>query len=916
MTHKLFIVVLWLSAQAVFAQGSDALKGIWPVTDSKMKQSLNGEWLLKVEKGMQSRKLNPATDSSWIKTTVPGCWDAYGLITPRYNMPDSLTGYYRTTFKVPASWKGHQVGIRFDGVLRGYDLWLNGHYVGSWESGYNTCQFDLTPYLRARGDQKLTLRVYSHFKGYEFDCNDDWAPMGIFRDVTLFAYPRTHLSDLTVTTKTNGEVRVSTKVANATPGTSVDYTITDRDGHVVSTGGKIQHPHVWSAETPYLYTLHLNVREKGKVIQTFRQPVGIREVSIDGNVLKVNGRAVKLRGVNAHSTDPHTVKMISDSLTLKDLTMMQEASVNFIRLSHYPREPRFYELCDSLGFYLVDEIPFGFGDNHLNDLSYKEILLQRAHATIMRDKNHPSVILWSVGNENPLTGMCVEVGDSVGQMDASRPYCYPQVGSYFRRFITSDSTTSVPRQIPVYAPHYPTAGDISKYFQHLDRPVVFTEYCHTLGISFEDHDRQWEIIELTPGIAGGAVWEWADQGMPFSKKMGSRWRSDGGELDQLVFTTDSSGFEMEGNLGTDGLLYANRTPLPNYYELQHNYARAFVKSVSIEGNAVKLSIVNRYDFLDLHGHVRFHWYLTNGLDTIKSGVLSPDCPARSTTSCRLELPPQTGLSLLCVDIEDADRHTFLRQSFVLNKPAFRFSGTSSPTRFIQQGPFVRTGRKATMAERITQKGRLIQKYLLPLANKEVKADVSSTPMENGEDIRFTLSPDTADVFRAELGIGYLLASGIDRVAWIGYGPYPSYPGRHQANRYGLWSRQMDDLYFEGNHSGIDAAFFSDKEGNGVLVSGDSLSLNFEQTDRGIVMTVNAAVSGQGPKFRKTLFPCWKKGDSPVSSRFQLFGIDSGEWPAAMKGLFATPDKTEKPFKPFLTQYDTYLLRFEEIFGRE
>jgi beta-galactosidase len=206
----------------------------------------------------------------------------------------------------------------------------------------------------------------------------------------------------------------------------------------------------------------------------------------------------------------------------------------------------------------------------------------------------------------------------------------------------------------------------------------------------------------------------------------------------------------------------------------------------------------------------------------------------------------------------------------------------------------------------------LPKYLLPLENTQVKADVQSRCIEGGEEIAFTLTPDTADVFRSELGLAYLLDKRIDRVQWIGQGPFVSYPGRHQACRYGVWSKHEDDLYFDGNHGGVDAAFFSDKEGNGVLVVGDSLNLNFEQTDRGIVMTVNAAVSGQGPKFAKTAFNAWKPGDGPVGATFRFYYIKADVMPEVLKRLFAPAASVPSPFRPFLTQYDTYLLKYENI----
>lgn len=935
-------------------------KGIWPVTDHAMMRSLNGTWNLKVVHEITTNRTVPALDSSWGSIPVPGCWEVYGFCEPKYDYPDSLTGYYRTEFSVPAEWKGQRIVLRFDGVLRGYDLWINDQLVGTWESGYNTCLFDITPYLKKKGPQQLSMRVYSRFKGYEFDCFDDWATMGIFRDVTVFAVPDIHLSDLTVNTRMNGEVTVKTEVANATKYTKTEFELLDAQGKVVlKENGIVAQPHLWTAETPYLYTLKVYVKEKGKTLQTFTQKIGIKELTIEGKILKLNGQPIKLRGVNAHSTDPQTVKVISDSLTLKDMRMMKEASVNYMRLSHYPREPRFYELADSLGFYLVSEVPFGYGDKHLGSRSYQDILKTRALATVTRDKNHPSVLVWSVGNENPLPQTCVEVGDYVGQLDPSRPYCYPQVGSYFRRFWENQKDEDkaagrhpFPSKAPIYAPHYPTTGQIGGFYQHLDRPVIFTEYCHTLGISFEDHDRQWEIIERTPGIAGGSVWEWADQGMPFSLIPTSSSAQPNGTLPQerknegrsrygfeeRVFTAPDGGFEMYGNKGTDGLLYADRTPLPNYYELQHNYARAFVRSVNCDSVAVCLTLCNRYDFLNLKDNVTFHWVLTNDRDTVLRGAFSPDCLPHTTTTYQLSLPQQQGLSLLQFDIEDAQGHTFLHQSFVLNKPAIEWEGSNYAVEWVKQEPLVRAGRKPTLAEMLKQKDRLSERYLLPLdrstygrlplgddrrrlpkqegKNQEVKAEITKTALaDRGLQIDFTLTPDTADVFRAELGLAYLLDASIDRVQWMGYGPFPSYPGRHQANRYGFWAKHKDDLYFEGNHGGVDAALLSDKDGNGLLVVGDSLNLNFEQTDRGIVLTVNAAVSGQGPKFARTHFPGSAKGET-VTGSFRLYHINAKQVPQAVGRLFLSPHAVPAPFHPYLTQYDTYLMRFQDIVKSE
>ena len=930
---KRVVVVLWLAAwfSVAAAQVADAFQGILPVTDVKMMKSLNGDWRLKVIRGVTADRSVPALDASWGTIPVPGCWEAYGFCKPKYDYPDSLTGFYRTEFNVPAEWRGQQVVLRLDGVLRGYDLWLNDQYVGSWESAYNTRLFNLTPYLRKQGRQQLAMRVYTRFKGYEFDCFDDWATNGIFRDVTLMAVPRTHLSDLVIRTKNTGEVSVDVSMANQTKYTTVRHEILDAHGRVVGTD-RVDSPHLWTAETPYLYTLRTTLLQKNKPLQVFCHKFGFREISIEGNVLMLNGRPIKLRGVNAHATDPRTVKVISEDLTLKDMRMMKEASVNYMRLSHYPREPRFYELADSLGFYLVNEIPFGFGDKHLGDRSYQTILLSRAQATVRRDRNHASVLVWSVGNENPLPPTCVEVGDYVGRLDASRPYCFPQVGSYFRRFFEGAQAKGFPSQAPVYAPHYPTTGQIARFYQHLDRPVIFTEYCHTLGISFEDHDRQWEIIERTPGIAGGSVWEWADQGMPFGKEKKSIGKGTKYGYEERVFTSADGGFEMYGNKGTDGLVYADRTPLPNYFELQHNYAQAAVTDsvLTLDGQHLKLHIRNRFDFLNLKDNVTFRWVYTEDRDTLSSGAFSPDCPPRSAALYELSLPTQPDSARICLlqlEISDSQGRVFNRQAIRLNPVdlmprllAGLNVSTGNPMAMVQEGPLVRAGRKATMAEVLKVADKRLEHYLLhPSADGTttggIMTDIQTVPEGEVTHVSFTLTPDTTDTFLSELGVAYLLNPQIDRVQWFGKGPYATYPGRSQAGRYGLWALQQGDLYFEGNRQGVDAAWFSDAAGNGVLIVCHGGNISFEQTDRGVVLTYNVAVAGQGPKFARTAFPVIAREVGTTKGDFYLYKTVAGNLPQLLGNLFGRPEDVAAPSGPFLTQYDTYLLRFQDIVDR-
>ena len=969
-TKTILLLTACLWALMAPAEVYDAFKGIQPVTDKRAMKSLNGTWDLKVVKGIDGKKEVPAKDKTWGQIPVPGNWEAYGFCEPRYSFPDSLTGYYRTEFEVPQEWKGQRVILRMDGVLRGYDLWLNDQYVGFWEQCYNTCLWDLTPYIKNSGKQELAMRIYSRYKGHEFDNWDDWAPMGIFRDVTLFCVPETHVGSFKVETlevqgsKATARVRFEIDVTGATAKSAIQLIARYPDGKVLFTTGNkpvkldaagkyIQEvtdkaAKLWTAETPYLYNIEYNLFEDGKQTQHFQQKFGIRQLTIDDNqVLRLNGETIKLRGVNAHSTDPQTVKVISDELTLKDMKMMKEASINYMRLSHYPREPRFFELCDSLGFYLVCEVPFGSrGEKHLSKPDYKDLLYTRAKATIDRDRNHPSVLIWSLGNENPLPKSCQALGKWVGEYDPTRPYCFPQKGSYFRGFykdkeknITDDfSIKKFPAGIPVYAPHYPETKQLKNFYAQTDRPMIFTEYCHTLGISFEDHDKQWEIIEATPRIAGGSVWEWADQGMPFRVKSEELRVKNGLDYEdgrywgyeERVFTSKDGGFEMNGNQGTDGLVYADRTLLPNYYELQHNYARAAIIDKEAEPNADKsgitLHVRNRYDFLNLKDNVTFKWSYNVNRKEVAQGSFSPDCAPHDTVAVDIQLPltqHKDGVQLLNIEISDKDGLVFLRQALRV-KQGWRntgselakrvkletIDGTAPKTTLIQEGPLARVGRKVTMAEKLKVGESRIDKYLQPLQNGYANGELSYA--DGNTSYVFTgVKQAEKQRFLSEVGVAYLLDKSIDRVQWIGNGPYPSYPGRQQANRYGYWSMQRGDLYFEGNRMGVDAAWFSDAEGNGILIVGDKSNINFEQTDRGIVVTVNAVVSGQGPKFARTAHSVTTDRMKQKKGSFRMYETKAGDTPR----LFESPATVPAAWNPFLTQYDTYLMRYEDIISK-
>jgi len=238
------------------------------------------------------------------------------------------------------------------------------------------------------------------------------------------------------------------------------------------------------------------------------ETIGLRQITIEDGILKLNGRPIKLHGVDHHDIWPLEGRTATEELLRREVELIRRANINFIRTSHYPPDQRFIRMCDEAGIYVMCEVPFGFGDEHLFDPTYQSNLLTRARATVLRDKNRPSIIVWSVGNENPITPIQLETGHEVKRLDPTRPICFPTSGTYF-----SSNYQRFPDFVDIYAPHYPPVARLKEYAQTLTRPVIATEYAHALGLAADRIQDEWEIMYANPRLAGGAVWMFQDQGI-------------------------------------------------------------------------------------------------------------------------------------------------------------------------------------------------------------------------------------------------------------------------------------------------------------------------------------------------------------------------------------------------------------------
>ncbi|MEI7420468.1 MAG: glycoside hydrolase family 2 TIM barrel-domain containing protein [Prolixibacteraceae bacterium] len=654
MEKKLIHIIILFLLSGIFVNGN-ALQAqvlIPQKEGNRNVQLLNGLWKFKYLPSTQihgdSLFIRPDFDiSKWATIKVPGNWELQGFAEPMYGGAlKEGTGLYKTTFTISPEWKNQPVYLAFDGVQYGYDLWVNGKYTGSFASSFNRQTFDITGLIDLNGKNDLAVKVTTRSKGWDFDTNDDWSLSGIFRDVTLFTLPGTHIKDIVVKTfvesSGNSTINVSTLVEKAKfiksdKGLKIACILTDPDGKLVKEFSvsrdfvyksdtltfpvtvKIDHPQLWNAETPKLYSLNILLTENEKVLQKRSLKIGIRQVSIENGIFKLNGTPIKLRGIDHHDLSPVNGKAVTEKEIRQDLELIKKANINFIRTSHYPPHHRLIEMCDSMGIYVMDEVPFGFGDKNLLDSTYLSVLYNRARATIWRDKNSPSVVVWSVGNENRITENGLKTGDYVKSLDNTRPYCFPTVGSYFNTI-----KDTYPKQVDILSPHYPSPKLLKEYSEMFDRPMIFSEYAHALGLDFDRMEELWEIMYKSPKLAGGAVWHFFDQGILRKSDQ----KVDRNKFTKVAWKDSINYYDTSDDKGSDGIVYANRIPQVDYWQVRKVYSPVKVsvdtKSVKTGKQTIKVKNINRFDFTNLSA-ISCRWEFMADTSVIQKGDLKLYC---------------------------------------------------------------------------------------------------------------------------------------------------------------------------------------------------------------------------------------------------------------------------------------------------
>jgi beta-galactosidase/evolved beta-galactosidase subunit alpha len=624
--------------------------------------SLNGDWRFRlfptVVEAPDWLMAADLDDTDWDLLNVPSCWQMHGYGKPAYNnivyaipldpprVPtENPTGCYRRTFTVPEDWKSSRVVLRFDGVDSAFTVWLNGTEIGAGKGSRLPSEFDITASL-VPGENVLSVRVHQWSDGTYLEDQDMWWLSGIFRDVSLICRPASHLVDLFVKTgfdpaSGTGSLEVDADISSGS------YSLKLLGPDVSWNGeGPIGIVKPWSAESPSLYTLVVTVKDvHGAVSESVATRVGFRTVEMRDGGLLVNGVAVKLKGVNRHEHHPDLGRSVPYESARLDAILMKRHNVNAVRTSHYPPHPQFLDLCDELGLYVIDECDLEtHGFDNLPDINpsldplYEAGCVDRMKRMVERDKNHPSVILWSLGNEAVCGGNHKAMADWARSRD-SRPLHYER-----------DALTE---NVDVFSQMYAPFEEVERIGQFQDtaegppellaarmkKPYILCEYAHAMGNSPGSLKDYWDLFYAYPRLQGAFVWEWLDHGIRQVSPEGEEYFAYGGDFGEPFH---------DGNFVIDGLLFPDRTPSPALLEL-----KKVLEPVEITGEAGKLVLLSRLDFTGVD-HLAATWELLLDGRPVRSGSLElPEIPPRELAEIDLpvEVPDEPGEWMLEVSLQ-------------------------------------------------------------------------------------------------------------------------------------------------------------------------------------------------------------------------------------------------------------------------
>ena len=664
---------------AFFAYETENLAKADQKARSERYLSLEGKWKFnfskdhdKAPRDFYSLKYD---DSQWTDFPVPGILELNGYGDAIYSnngypwrtqfRPEppfveernNYTGSYRKMVTVPADWKGERIYLHVGSATSNLMVWVNGKFVGYSEDSKVSAEFDLTKYLTPGKENLIAMQVMRWCDGSYLEDQDFWRFTGIAREVYLYARPQAHIADLFITPDLvnnyqDGTLEVKLNAVGA-KGETVMFSLKDKEGKEVAAqtakvGGNgevkvnfdIKNPLKWTAETPNLYTLYTTLMDGKQVAEVVPQRVGFRKVEIKNAQVLVNGQPVLFKGANRHELDPVTGYVVSMDRMLEDIRVMKELNINAVRTCHYPNDPRWYELCDIYGIYMVAEANIeshgmGYGDKTLaKEPTYEKAHLERNESNIKIYKNHPSIIFWSVGNEAGYGPNFEKAYDLVKAYDPSRPCQYEQAGQNGKT--------------DIFCPLYYDYVGCDKYSQGDNpRPLIQCEYAHAMGNSMGGFKEYWDMVRKYPKYQGGFIWDFVDQGLRVKNKQGKTIYAYGGDFGRYP-TSDH-------NFNCNGIINPDRKPNPHANEVRYYYQNIWATAKDLKAGEVEVYNENFFKSLD---DVELQWTLESEGKVLANGRNALDIPAQQKRVVKLD-----GYSLPA----DVKGEVVLNLDFVLKK---------------------------------------------------------------------------------------------------------------------------------------------------------------------------------------------------------------------------------------------------------
>ena len=615
--------------------------------------NLNGTWKFKYVPGTSSGpgssefQAKDYNDSGWDDIRVPLSWEMANYGKPVYtnvgypfqdNAPNAnvgwtqygvtdhnATGFYRRTITIPETWKDKRVFVHFDGVYSAAVVWVNGKYVGYSQDSNTDAEFDITDFVTT-GDNQLSVRVYRWCDGSYLEGQDMWHLSGIHRDVYLVATPKVFVSDHYISSTLNNNatsgsmsVKLTVDNRNNTSATkTLQVSLLDADGKEIATGKQtysgtataektvtlsgLSSLHPWSAEDPYLYTVVVSQKnENGTEEMAFSTKYGFKTVIISGTQLLVNGKRIFVKGVNTQDTHPEYGRAIDMETMLKDIKMMKQANVNTIRTSHYPRQPKMYAMMDAFGMYCVNEANVECHGNQglASNSSWKTAITDREVRMVKRDRNHPSVLFWSLGNECGDATNFSSAKTEMKKYDNSRPIFYCNEDN------NVDYSDLHSNMYPTVYPIGDKEGTSSKSNGYNGKPYFICEYAHAMGQAIGNLKEYWDVIESSTGIIGGCIWDWVDQSIYDPEKLVKGQKKSENGFNYWVSGYDYNSIAVnwspvtgfQGNFLNNGIITPDRTWTGKLSEVKKVYQ--YVKFTQPTADSKSVKIENKYAFMPI-----------------------------------------------------------------------------------------------------------------------------------------------------------------------------------------------------------------------------------------------------------------------------------------------------------------------------